>query len=632
MSEELFVKGKRLIIDPNRAIGSGGEGDVWDIGGGLALKVFKTPDHPDYSGTDLQAERDGEGARHRLSILEKKLRVFPKLPERVVAPLDLAVNRQGQVRGYTMRFLSGAEVLKSFSRSGFRNSSGIDNNAMQQTLIQLHELVEAVHHRGVQIGDFNILGVLVLNGVPYLIDADSFQFSGFMCRSFTQRYVDPLVCKKDELVPIGDFSAGSDWYSFSSMVFEALTYVPMYGGVLKGQLAKTITQNNRPLHRISVLHPDVMFPVKGTPLDRFPDEFLHYYDQLLHRDVRGTFPRALLEQMTWVRCGSCGIEHTHRSCPACRAVVPSASLVEIRRGRLRVTTIFKTDGRILNGMVEGETPRYLYWKDGVFYREGGQEVTRGALSPQLKTRIIGARTVFSQGGGVLAVLGPDTPPEVRAADSYRDAFSVFDANSRHLFWLSSGRILRDAPLGERFLSRGVSGQTLLWSGEKFGFGTYRVGQIRHSFVFDANSGIQREVNLPRQVGDPLDAACYFTSHACWLLIASSERGDIMHDCFVISSDGTVIAHQRAKEGDCSWLDCFTGKTAVSLTKDGGVTHAILSVGDTGMCRIEENHGSLRETTRWSDTEGVLRPTDLLIPSHKGIFVVRHNEILLATLG
>jgi|GEM_PF-5736130 len=287
MSELLYINGKRLVIDQNRAIGSGGEGEVWDIGGGVAAKVFKTPGHPDYAGTDPQSERDRLGAGVRLELLQRKLPVFPRLPGRVVTPQDLIRTKQGQIRGYTMQFLQGAEVLKSYTRPGFRNTAGIDNNAMQSILLDLYDLVSSVHRHEVQIGDFNILGVLVLNGNCYLIDADSFQFGGFMCRSFTPRFVDPLVCKKDELVLAKDFSEKSDWYAFSAMAFETLTHVPPYGGVLKGTVAKGITQDDRPLYRVSVLHKDVTYPTKGTPLDRFSDDFLHYYERLLHGDERG---------------------------------------------------------------------------------------------------------------------------------------------------------------------------------------------------------------------------------------------------------------------------------------------------------------------------------------------------------
>jgi hypothetical protein len=309
-------------------------------------------------------------------------------------------------------------------------------------------------------------------------------------------------------------------------------------------------------------------------------------------------------------------------------------LIEVRRGRLVLTTVFSTEGRVLNTVFEAGKPRYLYWKEGAFYREGDRLVTRGELSQKLKTRILGDATFFSQ-GGVVAKLTSGEDPHVLPVDSYRDTFPVFDANGEHLYRIGAGRMLRDDSIGgaqtEKFLCQMVTNQSLLWAGPKFGFSTYRVGQIRKCFVFDAKSGAQTEVTLPRLIGDPLDAACYFTPHACWFLVASQERGDTVHDCFVIRRDGTIAAEARAKDGDGSWLDSFMGKAAISLPKGDGVTHALLSVGDAGMCRIEEQNGSLVETTRWSDTQGVLRPSDLLVPSSQGIFVVRSNEILLAQL-
>jgi hypothetical protein len=626
MTAPLFINGKAVYIDPTRAIGSGGEGYVWDIGGGLALKVFKEPDHPDYAGSDEQAKRDREGARLRLKVLQEKLPIFPRLPTQVIAPRELAKTKQGVIMGYTMEFLQGAESLRSFSRPGFRNTAGIDNNAMQKILIDLFELVRSLHAKDVQIGDFNNLGVLELNGRAHLIDADSFQFGKFKCRSFTPKFVDPLVCRPDTILLDKEFSETTDWYAFATMVFESLTYVAPYGGVLKGTLAKSVTQDDRPLHRISVLHRDVVYPTKGVPLDRLPDDLLHFYHLLLEKDKRGVFPRELLEKTRWTRCPTCGWEHAKRQCPACLVTAPSAYYVEDRRGRLIITPVFRTQGRILNATLESGRIRYLYHEDGVFKREGGREVVQGSLSSTLKVRILGDATLFSEAGTV-AQLAPAAEPKVEMVDSYRDTFPVFETNGEHFYRVTGGRLVRDAELGEKFLTRVVPNQTLFWVGPRFGFGTYRVGAIRNAFVFDAESEMQREVTLPRLSGDPLDAACFFTTQACWFFIATDERGTTMHDCIVIGRDGQILAHHREKEGQGGWLDSFTGKSAVSLAKGDATTHALLSIGDNGLVRIEVESGQFTETTRWPDTAGVMRPNDLLLPSPQGLFVVRPNEIL-----
>ena len=47
---EIQVRNRLVKVSPAQAIGKGNEADVYDIGGGRALKIFKTPSHPDLSG------------------------------------------------------------------------------------------------------------------------------------------------------------------------------------------------------------------------------------------------------------------------------------------------------------------------------------------------------------------------------------------------------------------------------------------------------------------------------------------------------------------------------------------------------------------------------------------------------
>src|SRR4051812_37489318 len=115
---KVYVAGRKVRVDPARSIGNGGEADVYDIGGGLALKLFKPPDHADLAG-DLAAQ---QAARDRLSEHQAKLRAFPGgLPDRVVVPQDLATDCvTGRIVGYTMRRLENAEVLLRYGERGYR--------------------------------------------------------------------------------------------------------------------------------------------------------------------------------------------------------------------------------------------------------------------------------------------------------------------------------------------------------------------------------------------------------------------------------------------------------------------------------------------------------------------------------
>ena len=104
---DVYLEGKKLRVDPSKALGKGGEADVFDLGDGRVLKLFKPPEHPDY---DAQPEQQA-AARSRLAEHQHKLPAFPRpLPPRVVSPQTLATSRWGkEVRGYAMRKLEGAE-------------------------------------------------------------------------------------------------------------------------------------------------------------------------------------------------------------------------------------------------------------------------------------------------------------------------------------------------------------------------------------------------------------------------------------------------------------------------------------------------------------------------------------------
>src|SRR3989344_2896653 len=211
ITEVLIGKGrKKFRPDPSKSIGKGGEADIYDVGDGMALKVFKTPDHPDFDGLP----HEQEGARARIAEHQRKLPAFPlNLPIHMVAPQELAYGRDGSIVGYVMPFKRGAEVLLRYSEVNFRQG-GIPDNVVVEIFRDLHSTVRQVHSKGIVLGDFNDLNVLVKDAEAYIIDADSCQFGQFLCRVFTERFVDPLLCdpKEDRLLLYKPHNEMSDWY------------------------------------------------------------------------------------------------------------------------------------------------------------------------------------------------------------------------------------------------------------------------------------------------------------------------------------------------------------------------------------------------------------------------------------
>jgi len=114
---DVLVHGKRLRLKPQQAIGKGGEADVFTIGNGQVLKLFKPPSHPDYAGQPHEQQQ----AEARLAEHQAKLPAFPShVPGRVVRPEALVTDRSGRIiLGYTMRFLHGATVLMRYAERSF---------------------------------------------------------------------------------------------------------------------------------------------------------------------------------------------------------------------------------------------------------------------------------------------------------------------------------------------------------------------------------------------------------------------------------------------------------------------------------------------------------------------------------
>src|SRR5262249_35855209 len=151
----------------------------------------------------------------------------PELPPTVVAPQELVTDRSGgRLVGYTMRHLSGSELLLRYAERSFRGA-GITHEMVRHLFLGLHDTVAQVHRAGVVLGDFNDLNVLVQGLKAHVIDADSFQFGPFACTVFTARFVDPLLCdpSQDSLVLTRPHNAASDWYAFTVMLMQCLLFV-----------------------------------------------------------------------------------------------------------------------------------------------------------------------------------------------------------------------------------------------------------------------------------------------------------------------------------------------------------------------------------------------------------------------
>ncbi len=637
---QLIVSGKRVRLDPSAMIGKGGEADVYQIGKDTALKVFKTPDHPDIKGLPKGSERDGlaRQARERIAEHQFKLPAFPSgLPGGIITPTDLARDSKGLIRGYTMPLVPSARELMAL-----HGDKDLRKQIMPTHVVslfeRLHALVVGAHKAGVVIGDFNDLNVLArkvlsAEAAPYLIDADSMQFSGFPCRMFTSRFVDPLHCDARLSAPMlsTPHTQTSDWFAFAAMLFESLLWVAPFGGVHRPKdPSQRIAHDARSLARVSVLHTDVRYPKPARPYGTLPDDLLQYFLRVFEGDHREEFPSSLLKSLRWTECTDCGYTHARTMCPICGVAGPAIAQRVTVRGMVTARRIFPTPrlrGTILQvALQEGEL-HYLVHDAGNIKREDGSVVLTQPPSPDMRFRISGPRTFIGQSGRLVAV-DPTRSSELLSVDTLGHR-AMFDTTRQYLFRVTGGRLVRDGALGvsyDEHIGDVLAGQTMIFCGENFGLGFYRAGSIFQAFTFtSARRSLNDSFDLPAIPGQLVDTFALFSSSRCWFFVTYSSGGKLINRCTVLRQDGTVIASHETTAGDGSWLSGIRGGCAATLP---GPAHSLFVPTDDGVVRVDATAGGITVVRVFTDTEPFVHAGARLFLARKGIVVVKDHEIYL----
>jgi len=605
--------------------GEGGEAEIFALGDGTAIKLYKQPDHPQFEGDRAEQQK----AKKRLDEHQVKLAALielaPKLPDHLVKPVQLATTRPqgGRVVGYQAQFIDPAEVLFRYTQRRYRENGGITQEQMVRILLSMHPTVRAAHKAGLVFGDFNDLNVLVQGDNTFILDIDSAQFGRFLTRMFTARFVDPLLCDQTSTrsMLVKPHTEDSDWYAFAVMVMQCMLFVDPYGGVYKPKNKRNrVKHDQRPLKRITVFNPEVKYPKPAVPFGVLPDDLLQLFHRIFEKDTRGEFPLKLLQAVRWTTCTKCGTEHARATCPECKEAAPAAvkQRVEIR-GNVTATRVFTTPGILLFADVQAGQLRYLYHEYDAFRREGNQVVLQGPLTPQMRYRIQGDRTLMAK-RSKLVTFDPSAPRKTQTIDRY-GRLPILDANATNAFWSEGGALMRDGGEFDQSVRIGdvMKDQTMLWAGDKFGFGFYRAGRYSAFFVFDAKStGINDSVQLPPIKGQLLDATCVFTDHYAWFFISTQEKGHTVNRCYLIRKNGTVKASAEANAGDGSWLTSIRGKTAA-----GGF---LLAATDEGLVRIEAEDEELAVTKEFPDTERYVDSTSPLLIGDGGVYVICRREI------
>ena len=624
MSIEVVFSGIRQRLNPKDIIGEGGEAEIYRLSNGDVGKIFKTPTHLAFTGDPVAQKM----ARLRIEEHQLKLPAFPQgLPDQVIGPRALITGAKGgAVIGYSMKFLSGAEVLLKYSERKYREAQGISDQRMVSILVQLHELISGIHRKSVIIGDFNDLNVMIDGAdTPMLVDADSMQFGKFLSRVFTPRFVDPTHCDLSNGIDLKKpHDAQSDWYAYAVMLMQALLFVGPYGGVhIPKAPAKKFSDSERQRGRMTVFSPEVRYPKAARHFAILPDDLLHRFEQMFVHDERDGIPLQMLSRLRFTACPLCKQVHARSSCPSCQPQ-PEVTVNEVITNKVEATKIIDTAGRVLYATTQGGVPKYVYNEGNVYKREGATKLLDGTIDPEFRIRISGTRTVIAKGSSVILLNASGNPEHRFAVDLYRGRVPIVDANSKYVFAAEGGYLRRyGGVLGITYaenVGEVLQGQTLLWVSERLGFVFYQAGEITRAHLFNPEHlSIGREVSLPKMNGVLIDATATFSSDHCWFAATTDHQGVLTNHIFMWKSDGTLVGTAQATRGDGSWLENIHGKCATGKL--------LFAATDDGIVRIESTpQGTLDAAKTYADTARFVDTSTKLLFGSDGIYAVTSSRI------
>ncbi|MFC1854229.1 hypothetical protein ACFL27_28935, partial [candidate division CSSED10-310 bacterium] len=318
----------------------------------------------------------------------------------------------------------------------------------------------------------------------------------------------------------------------------------------------------------------------------------------------------------------CGRQHARDICPFCSHVVPGrVKEVVTIRGEVMADRIFRTTGVLLSATIQNGELLWLYHQNGDLKREDNEPVMRGVLEPGLRFKIWQKATLIGRRNQLITIT-PDQPATRFTVDCYGQQ-PVFDTNHSARYWLEEGQLMRDGFYGPEYIGDVLTGQTVFWVGEMFGFGFYWAGNLKIAFVFDAHKqGINDTVRIPF-TGKLLDSNCSLAGHHCWFFMTTQEGGETFNHCYLIRANGSIQASAQAKHGDGSWLSSIYSQSAAG--------NFLLAATDEGVVRIESSHDQLVTTRIFTDTEPFVNSHCRLLAVKNGLYVISQQEIYLLTI-
>lgn len=561
MTHTVYIKGKPILLTDK--LGSGWEAHVYRAkvdGALMAVKVILNPETPDFHNKPAAQQK---AALDRLNKYDyaQLLAAFPAvLPREIVRAIETVCDSHGRTVGFTMHLLPpDCEGARLYADHEFREKRNITMVEIVMFMLELRRVIREGHAAGIIFGDaLSGNNVQFGAGKAWVIDWDSIEPNGFPNWTHTREFVDPKLCKPNELVLAKPHSIEGDWYNYHAiLVWLMLLVHPYFDGFYTPD--EDMSDDDRALGGISVFHPDVELPRAAIDPKYLPDDLRLHLENVFKKDgLRGDIPDGLLENFVWTIC-QCGVGHGHDTCPDCGTPAPGNR--NTRQGQVEATLMLTTPdgyriGCVTTEMRDGESRMlYAYTNNTDIQREGAIPPLLGVVpDPAARILISGDRTaiVFD---GTITVHNPDGTIGFKA-DDVADGNETIGSNSDGFYWITlHGAIMRTPTDGtDRAQRLGVIAgpEPTMWIGEQFGVAFWRqvTGKI---YTFDSERRGLKILDLPVVPGELIDAHCTISSRLAWLFIVLKRGDNTFNYCYVIDREGSILASAEAPSGDGSWL-------------------------------------------------------------------------------
>jgi serine/threonine protein kinase len=265
MSIKLWVRGTKspITLSDHDFIAEGGEGRVY----GQGNKVYKI------------------SLNGKLNIPEGKILKLQQLTHpNIIKPIDLLIDKNNQLIGYSMKRVSGT-ALSRFFTTDYQTQIGYKEKQLEELILNLRNGFNYLHNEKILVVDANENNFIIDdqdNTTPYFIDVGSYEVPGYPATAIADGIRDYHT---------NGFNQNSDWFSFAILVSQLFLGIHPYKG--KHPDYKKTDLIARMKDNVSIFNPKVSLPSVVRDFSSIPGNWLDWLKAVLENGERCSPPDSM---------------------------------------------------------------------------------------------------------------------------------------------------------------------------------------------------------------------------------------------------------------------------------------------------------------------------------------------------